>query len=288
MNLPSVNVVVCVHNALDDVKACLQSVENSQFDQDRLTLTIVDDGSGPETAEYLQAFAARVPLAQVVRRETPGGYTVAANAGLAAQDSDLIALLNSDTIAPPRWLEKITARFAMAPDLGLVGPLSNAASWQSVPERSSPEGGWAINALPRGMGVADVDAVVEEAAKAVPNLVRLPLLNGFCLTIKRAVVETIGPFDEAGFPRGFGEEDDFCLRATNAGFGVALAHDTYVFHAKSKSYGSSRRERLTAEGQEELRRKHGAARLKRAVETMKMNPHLEAMREAVARGLRVR
>ena len=102
---------------------------------------------------------------------------------------------------------------------------------------------------------------------------------------REPVIDKIGIFDEKGFPRGFGEEDDFCLRATNAGFGIALAHDTYVFHAKSKSYGSSRRESLTAAGQQELRRKHGEARLKRAVETMKMNPYLEEMREHVARQL---
>ena len=282
------NVVVCVHNALDDVKNCLQAVEKTQYDPDKLTLTLVDDGSDTETAEFLQDFAKRVAFAKVICRDTAGGYTVAANTGIASGAHDFIALLNSDTIVPARWMQKIIGRFALAPDIGIVGPLSNAATWQSVPERSVPDGGWAINEVPRGMGVDDVDAVVEEAAKAVPQLVRLPLLNGFCYTIRREVVERIGAFDEVGFPRGFGEEDDFSLRATNAGFGIALAHDTYVFHAKSKSYGSSRREALTAAGQDELRRKHGEPRLKRAVETMKMNPYLETMRKAVSRGLRAR
>ncbi|MEL6648896.1 MAG: glycosyltransferase [Pseudomonadota bacterium] len=282
------NVVVCVHNALNDVKNCLQSLEKTAYSRDHMAITLVDDGSDIETSDYLQSFVRRIEFAQVIRRETPGGYTVAANTGLASTEYDFTALLNSDTIVPARWLQKIVARFAMAPDVGIVGPLSNAATWQSVPDRSAPGGGWAINELPRGMSVDDVDDVVEEAAKAIPGLVRLPLLNGFCYTIRRQVVEQIGAFDAIGFPQGFGEEDDFSLRATNAGFGIALAQDTFVFHAKSKSYGSSRREALTAAGQAELRRKHGAPRLKRAVETMKLNPYLEAMRTAVSRGLRTR
>lgn len=285
MSLASVTIVVCVHNALEDVRNCLQSVEKTQYEGD-LRLIIVDDGSDAPTVEYLDSFSERVPWARVIRRDTPGGYTVAANTGVSAAQSDLIACLNSDTVVPARWLQKITARFALGPDIGLVGPLSNAASWQSVPERSDPAGGWAINDLPTGYQVDDMDARVEEAARAVPGLVRLPLLNGFCFTIRQDVIARIGLFDEDAFPRGFGEEDDFCLRATDAGFGIVLAQDTYVFHAKSKSYGASKRSDLTEAGQQALHRKHGQHRLKRAVETMKMNPYLETMRSAVAEALR--
>lgn len=288
MNLPDVNVVVCVHNALPDVKNCLQSVEKTDYTSGKLGLTIVDDGSDEDTADYVRHFADRVPFAKLIRRQEAGGYTVAANAGVHDSTHGLIALLNSDTVVPKRWLRKIAARFIRWPDLGLVGPLSNAASWQSVPERSLPGGGWAINELPKGMDVNAMDALIEDAAHAVPGLVRLPLINGFCFAFRHDVLKTIGPFDEVAFPKGFGEEDDFCLRATNAGFGIALAQDTYVFHAKSKSYGPNRREVLSADGQEQLKRKHGAARLERAVATMASNPYLEIMRDNVARELRKR
>lgn len=288
MSLPSVTVVICVHNALDDVKNCLQSVEKTDYPAENLKITIVDDGSDEDTAHYLAAFADRVSHAKVIRRDVAGGYTVAANVGVQNATGELIALLNSDTVVPAGWLRKIAKRFEMAPDVGLVGPLSNAASWQSVPERTAPEGGWAINELPAHISVDQMDQMVEDAARAVPGLVRLPLLNGFCYTMRREVVEKIGPFDENAFPRGFGEEDDFCLRATNAGFGIALTQDTYVFHAKSKSYGSDRRKELSFAGQEALRQKHGATRMKRAIDTMKMNPYLETMREELTAVLRNR
>ena len=47
----------------------------------------------------------------------------------------------------------------------------------------------------------------------------VPLLNGFCTLIRRAVFERAGLYDEDAFPIGYGEETDLCLRAAKAGFG---------------------------------------------------------------------
>lgn len=281
MTRSNVDVVVCVHNALEDVKHCLRALAKTTYDG-ALRFVIVDDGSSATTARYLQRFAEQEPRAHLLRREEASGYTVAANTGLADTSAELVVLLNSDTIVPPLWLDKMVRVFECCPDVGIVGPLSNAASWQSVPLRSAPEGGWAINALPEGVDVAGMDDMVARVAQSIPVTVRVPLLNGFCLGIRRGLLSSVGDFDALGFPFGFGEEDDFCLRAANQGYGLALACDTYVFHAKSKSYGSLRREKLTAAGQEKLRLKHSAGRLHRALSTMTSNPYLRMMRDGLA------
>ena len=54
--------------------------------------------------------------------------------------------------------------------------------------------------------------------------------------------------DEENFPIGYGEENDYCIRAADAGFTLAIADDAYVFHAKSKSFGHSRRKELSKQG----------------------------------------
>lgn len=281
MSGPSVDIVVCIHNALDDVTNCLDALDRTRFTGPQPGVILVDDGSDRPTASALRDWAGPRDHVRLERRDSPGGYTVAANTGVAASRADLVVLLNSDTIVPARWLDKIARVFDHSPDIGIVGPLSNAASWQSVPELAAPTGGWAINDLPEGATVDDMDALVELAARSVPVIPRVPFVNGFCYAIRRAVIDRIGTFDETGFPRGFGEEDDFTLRAVDAGFGVALALDTYVFHAKSKSYGSATRSTLTAAGQEKLRLKHGAGRLERGSLTMRRNPYLERMRREV-------
>lgn len=281
MSLPTIDVVVCVHNALEDVENCLASVERSSYPAEALRLIVVDDGSDGPTADFVRYTADRLDWVTRIRHETGNGYTVAANAGVASGDGELVVLLNSDTIVPAGWLQKIVEVFAAKPDVGLVGPLSNAASWQSVPDIAAPEGGWAANQLPNGYDVDDMDAVVGQAAQTLPVIPRLPLLNGFCMAVRRAVFNDIGGFDEEHFPLGFGEEDDFCMRASLAGYGLGLAADLYVYHSKSKSYGSERRNELTKAGQAALAAKHSEARLQRASDTMKHNPYLAQMRSAV-------
>jgi len=278
----SVDVIICIHNALDDVKNCIESVLRTNFTGGTYKLILVDDGSDEPTADYVKSIAADHDNISSIRRENAGGYTIAANTGLRASKADFCALLNSDTIVPKSWLDKFTALFADKPDVGIVGPLSNAASWQSIPDLSAPEGGWAVNALPEGWSVDDMDAAVERAAKAIPVMPRVPLLNGFCYMIRRSILEGVGLMDEDGFPRGFGEEDDFCMRTAVAGFGIMIALNTYVYHAKSKSYGAKTRNSLSQKGQIMLKKKHGEIRLARAVASMRHNPYLAEMRMGVA------
>lgn len=276
--VPYVDVVVCVHNSQEDVARCIESVMASNYPKDRLSLIIVDDGSDVETQSYLETWASEKTNVELIRREEAGGYTVAANTGLQRSAGEFCAMLNSDTIVPSNWLRKITAVFEAKPDVGVVGPLSNAASWQSVPDLSAPKGGWAVNPLIDGYSVDDMDAEIERLAKSISVFPRVTLLNGFCLVIRKSICETIGYLDEEGFPRGYGEEDDFCIRAVDAGFGLMIAVNTYVFHAKSKSYGQKARNMLSQQGQIVLKQKHSEARMKRDVETMRYNPYLEQMR----------
>jgi GT2 family glycosyltransferase len=134
------------------------------------------------------------------------------------------------------------------------------------------------------MTIDDMDRVCGELSTGVPCFV--PLDNGFCYAIRRGLIEKIGYFDEENFPQGYGEEDDFCLRAGAAGFMCAVATDAYVFHVKSATFTSDRRKPLVEAGVEVLRRKHSPERLKAAVETLKRHPELRRIRTRIADRLR--
>jgi GT2 family glycosyltransferase len=110
----------------------------------------------------------------------------------------------------------------------------------------------------------------------------VPLIHGFCFGIKREVIDTIGFLDEDNFPRGYGEENDYCFRASDAGFLLVVATHTFVFHAKSKSYPDSTRIALMREASDALDRLHGAHRKLRAVESMEGNPILKQFRRYAA------
>lgn len=246
----AVDIIVCVHNALGDVKLCLSSVVRYSAP---CRLILVDDGSGNETRDYLRAFA-REQGATLLRNDVARGYTFAANQGLRASTGGYVVLLNSDTVTTLGWIEKLVACAESAPEIGLVGPLSNTASWQSIPEIQE-SGDWAVNSLPPGMTTAEMASMVARySSHCYP---RMSFLNGFCLLIRRAVIEHIGLFDEAAFGRGYGEENDYCLRARKAGWELALADNAYVFHAQSKSYNHEKRKALADHAGQQLTAKHG-------------------------------
>ena len=281
-NHPSVDVVICIHNALEDVKNCIDSVMKTNYPAGKFSIILIDDGSDKPTMDYLKTRSSKTKKIKLIRREEAGGYTVAANTGMQASTATYCALLNSDTIVPKNWLRKITKLFSLYPDVGIVGPLSNAASWQSVPDISAPTGGWAVNEIPKGWSIDDMDSCVQKCYKSIGIYPRVPLLNGFCYVLSKALKETIGLLDEEGFPKGFGEEDDYCMRANNAGFGIMVATDTYVYHAKSKSYGSTRRKALAKKGAVVLREKHSEHRIQRSINSMKDNPFFLEMRHAIS------
>jgi GT2 family glycosyltransferase len=291
---PSVDVVVCVHDALAETRECLWSLLAKA--ERRLRLIVVDDGSEAPAASFLRAFADRNPAVTLIRREQPPhGYTLAANRGLEASTGDYVVLLNSDTVLSPGWLSAIVAAGEARPEVGVLGPLSNAATHQSVPlvrEGSA----WATNPLPSWLTVDGMGAVVAAASRHAappgpqirsrqardPAAVLLPFLNGFCYAIKRGAIERVGLLDEERFAAGYCEENDYSQRAREAGFELAVVDDAYVHHAKSASYGAEGRAQLARANYEAFLDKHGRERMQALVAELEQNRALEPARSAIA------
>lgn len=273
----SVDIVVCIHNALQDVQHCLESVLRHTFEPYRLIL--VDDGSDQPTRDFLQDFAQHNSQAVLLRAETATGYTKAANRGLRFSDGAYIVLLNSDTIVTEQWLERMIGCAESDPKIGLVGPLSNTASWQSIP-RILHGNDWAENPLPPDLGIDGwARLVARHSARIYPEM---PFLNGFCLLVRRPLIEAIGYFDEDAFGAGYGEENDFALRARKAGWKLALADDAYVYHAQSRSYSHERRRQLSAQAHTALLSKHSASLIETGVNYCQNNWVLEGIRARAA------
>lgn len=253
-----IDVVICVHNGLDAVKQCLTSIQKNTTQS--INLIIIDDGSNQTTKEYLEQYTKQFRC-KLIRHEKPQGYTASANHGLRQSTSRYCVLLNSDTIVTGQWLERLTETMESDNRIGIVGPLSNAASWQSVPHMDIRRNGLGPN-----MSIEQMAELVHQASDK--NFPRVMFLNGFCLMIKKDVIDRIGYFDEKNFPVGYGEEDDYCLRARTANFKLKVATHCYIYHQKSASFGTERRKRLAQNGKAALFRKHGMERVRQSIQKM--------------------
>lgn len=279
----SVDVVIPVYNALSDVESCIESVLACRDGLD-VRVVVVNDGSDAETTAWLRGRCGDDPALALIEHPRNLGYTRAVNSGLRATTAQYLVTLNSDTLVSDGWLKGMLRCMASDRELGIVGPLSNAASWQNVPELFDSHGSFLVNVLPPGVDAAAMARVVAAASKR--RYPKVPFVNGFCFLMRREVVDTIGFMDEASFPEGYGEENDYCVRAADAGFKLAIADDVYVFHAKSKSFGHTRRRALSEAGSRTLRRKHGDARFGALVASMRFDSVLDRVRADVRAAMR--
>ncbi len=235
-------VTVPVYNALAETIDCLRSVLRHTRLGAANRLLIIDDAStDPAIGETLQNFVG-LPGVRVVRNSSNLGYTQTINKGCELADRDDIVLLNSDTVVGPHWLRNLKVAAYRTDRTGTVTAVSNNAGAFSVP-------GPGFNELPDGLDVEAVARIVADCRFNTPF--EVPTGNGFCLYIKRALIDDIGVFDAESFPVGYGEENEFCMRALMAGWCHRVDPGTYVGHVRSASFGE-RKQQLAEAGTERV------------------------------------
>jgi GT2 family glycosyltransferase len=143
-----------------------------------------------------------------------------------------VVLLNSDTEVANGWLDRLQHAACSAPDVGTVTPFSNNATICTYPYE-----GWTGD-VPGSLGLAGLDTLFATVNRG--RTANLPTAVGFCMYIRRACLTQTGYFDEERFGRGYGEENDFCMRAAAAGWRNILAADVFVYHKGSVSFGEER------------------------------------------------
>ena len=226
MAFNAADVVVPVYNAPADVRACVASVLAHLRPDVRLVL--IDDASpDPDIAVYFAELERlRHPQLLLLRNEVNLGFTGTANRGMQLSRSDVV-LLNSDTIVTRGWLDALLHCAATDATIGTITPFSNNAEICSFP-RFCEDNRWRAGHDP------DAEAAAIAAA-AVPTYPDIPTGVGFCLFLRRAMLDSVGTFDPI-FGAGYGEENDLCLRAARAGWRNVLADNGFVVHTGGRSF----------------------------------------------------
>ncbi len=255
----TVDIVLPVHDALDDVQACLASVRRTATGN-LGRVWLVDDCSGPETAGWLAS--QQDGLVRYLRTPENLGFTGAAALGFQHSTAGRVVVLNSDTVVDEGWLAALSHPFEHRSGVALTGPLSNAAAWQSLGRVTNARGLYATNILPAGTDLRAVNRFLQNHADH--GFVDLPLVHGFCFMIARNAYDEVGGFDLENFRQGYGETQDLCFRLTAAGYRTGVCTDVFVQHGRSRSYSDERRTALSIAARDTLYRKHGALEYLRA------------------------
>lgn len=264
-------VIVPVYNAAEEVQCCLTSViKHTDLKMNRII--VIDDGSTDPSIKALLAQFLGIPGVSILTNRQNIGYTKTVNRGLVEAGQDDVVLLNSDTIVTPRWLEGLRSAAYGQEKVATVTAMSDNAGAFSFPRfnEACPK--------PEHLSHDEYAILVTQATRAcIPPIV--PTGSGFCMYIRRAFMEEHGIFDEEAFPRGYGEENDLCMRAVYAGWINLITPWSFVYHSRTASF-KGEKEVLVKAGLDVVKKRYPD--YVKQVEEAFSAPAMEALRRAVS------
>lgn len=241
-----IDVIVPVFRGLDETRACLESVWAAPVNTAYRLVVINDASPEPEMSEWLRSVANEEPIL-LIENEQNLGFVRTVNRGMALSTRNDVVLLNSDTEVAGNWLDRLKAAAYRNDKTCTVTPFSNNATICSYPRLCED------NTIPSGWNLAGLDALFANLNSG--KEVEIPTAVGFCMYIRRDCLQKVGEFDAEAFGFGYGEENDFCMRALKSGRRHVMAEDVFIWHKGNVSFGDSHSERKRS-AMETLIRKH--------------------------------
>ncbi|MBQ2938160.1 MAG: glycosyltransferase [Clostridia bacterium] len=251
--MKKIDIIVPIYNAYEFTEECIKSIIMNT-DLKIHTLVLINDKSPDEKIlPMLLKYKNENKDKQIVvlDNEQNMGFVKTVNKGMQYSKNDVI-LLNSDTEVTKKWIEKIQECAYSNDYIATVTPLTNNGTIASVPNFGVD------NELPENMTLEEYAEMIEKISKN-----RYPELttgNGFCMYIKRSVIDELGLFDDETFGKGYGEENDFCYRALDHGYTNVLCDNTFIYHKGTQSFKKENltesRAALIEEHMNLLRKKH--------------------------------
>ncbi|MDV6344322.1 glycosyltransferase [Nitrosomonas sp. Is37] len=232
-----IDVIIPVYGGVAETMECIESVLAAKNETPSRIVIVNDCTPDSFIKDYLNDLEKRGhENLLIIHRTINGGFSEAVNIGMiVAADRDVI-LLNADTVVQSGWIDRLVSSAKSDPRIGTVTPLSNNAEICTVPYqcKSLPVANAAL--------AQEVDRVA--ATVNAGKYVDIPVAIGFCMYIRRQCLDEIGLFDAATWGRGYGEEVDFCLKATAQGWRHIMTGDTFIVHRGNVSFGDEKLERI--------------------------------------------
>jgi GT2 family glycosyltransferase len=225
-----IDVIVPVYRGLTETRNCIESLLRDVPMAGHEIVVINDASPESELTEYLTGLAASGHITLLTNEENLG-FVGTVNRGMALHPDRDVVLLNSDTEVAGDWLDRLVRCAYDDRMIGTVTPFSNNATICSYPRFCQD------NPLPEGWSLDALDNLFRQLNDG--KWIEIPTAIGFCMYIRRDCLHDIGLFDMANFGKGYGEENDFCMRATAAGWYHVLCADTFVYHAGGVSFAET-------------------------------------------------
>lgn len=229
----TVDIIVPVYRNFELTKRCIESVLNSDLACNYQLIVINDYSPETEITLWLKEQSENKRFTLIENTENKG-FVKTVNFGMSLNPDHDVVLLNSDTEVTGNWLDRLQSAAYSSADVGTVTPFSNNATICSYP------GFCKENELPENISLSSLDKVFSEVNQG--NYIDIPTAVGFCMYIRRDCLSESGLFNADLFGKGYGEENEFCLRSSELGWRHLLAGDVFVLHKGGVSFADTQSE----------------------------------------------
>lgn len=219
MNQPRVAIVVLNWNGWQDTLACVASLQALEYANFHIVL--VDNGS---TDGSMQEFQRALPSVELLQTGANLGFGGGCNVGIRhalASGAEYIWLINSDAVVDPGAL---SAMVRLAQENSALGAVGSVLFDADAVDRVQLWGGGHVG-LWLGRSVHSLSPGAD-----------LDFVSGASLLLRRSALEQVGLFDEARFFM-YWEDTDLGFRLRKAGWMLAVAADSKIWHKQSASLG---------------------------------------------------
>jgi len=213
------DIIIPVYNKPDLTGSCLDSI--ARHTHSPYTIILIDNASSEATKKLLRDFKETHSNVVLIENGENVGWVKAVNRGIRQSSAPYVCVMNNDTVVETDdWLARLIGVAEMAGDIGLVNPDFEGKC--GCPRAAKP-------------------------------YIEIDFCRGYCIVIKRSVIDAIGGLDEA-YGLGYYDDDDFSVRAIRAGFRCVKANNVTVRHLRdstfSELFADAKRRELHRENRE--------------------------------------
>jgi len=218
-----ISIIIPHFNGIDILRDCLISLYANSYKE--FDTVIIDNGSTDGSPVFIRD---KFPQVGLVENDENLGYAGACNQGLLLSDTELILLLNNDTVVPENFLQEMLNAITASPNIAMVQPKIKSIQDKEYFDYSGAAGGeMDIFGYPFARGRI-FDFVEKDEGQYDEMEDRIFWTSGCSLLIRKSVVNEIGLLDEDFFAHQ--EEIDLNWRAQLAGYKNVVTCKTHIYH----------------------------------------------------------
>jgi GT2 family glycosyltransferase len=233
--LVALTIIIVNHNTCGDLDRCLRSLRDTP-PSTLHEIVVVDNGSTDGSVEFVRKSWPGVQLMEAGRNL---GFARANNLAIRATASDLILLLNSDTVVQPGAIDGLVNDLNAHPEAAANGPRIVDGHARAELSFGTATGPWAD--LHQKMVRRLAAAGDEVAQNWIDSQSRRPRsvawVTGACLLVRRADAEAVGLLDERYFM--YCEDMDFCAALRSKGRQIRFWPSAEVIHFRGRSVATT-------------------------------------------------